>query len=111
MVTCHCSRCRKAGASTFVLVEAGTFRWLQGREYVSTLRVTEPYKYDRSFCARCGTALGEVGSTSGRFPVPANCLDTDLPIRPRFHEFVAEKPSWYAICDDAPQFALHPTGV
>jgi len=29
-------------------------------------------------------------------------------IRNRFHKFVAEKPDWYAICDDARQFAAHP---
>jgi hypothetical protein len=26
-----------------------------------------------------------------------------------FHEFVSEKPSWYEICDEAKQFAGHPT--
>jgi hypothetical protein len=31
-----------------------------------------------------------------------------LTIQNQFHEFVAEKPSWYDICDDAKQFPGHP---
>lgn len=108
MGSCHCSRCRKVGASTFVFVKAETFRWIRGQERVKRFEATPPYRYDRCFCDRCGTALGEPG-VGVSFPVHANCLDDDPQVRVQFHEFVAEKPSWYELCDDAPKFDGHPT--
>lgn len=108
MATCHCTRCRKLGASTFVFVERATLRWIEGLEFVETYEPAAPYRYARSFCRRCGSALGEIASDQDRFPIAANLLDSDPEVRNRFHEFVDEKPAWYAICDDARQFATHP---
>lgn len=108
MGTCHCTRCRKLGASVFVFVRAEHFRWVAGEELVRRYQPEPPYKYTRSFCGTCGTALGEAGSGAESFPIAANTLDADPGVRNRFHEFVAEKPEWYAICDDAKQFAGHP---
>lgn len=107
MATCHCSRCRKVGASTFVFVKAESFRWLSGQDDVQRFEAKPPYKYDRCFCSHCGTALGEPG-VGDAFPINANCLDSDPGIRVQFHEFVAAKPDWYGICDDAKQFEYHP---
>lgn len=108
MGTCHCSRCRKAGASTFVFVRRETFRWIEGREMVARYEPEAPFKYARCFCRRCGSALGEPDSAAESFPVAANCLDADPGVRNRFHEFVADKPAWYEICDDAKRFDGHP---
>ena len=106
--TCHCSRCRKLGASALVFVKSDSFKITQGRDQIATFKAVEPYKYDRCFCANCGTALGEVLSEEASFPLSANCLDDALPIENKFHEFVSEKPSWLKIGDDAKQFAEHP---
>ena len=108
MGTCHCSRCRKIGASTFVFVKRDTFTLLSGADAITTFKPETPYKYSRCFCSRCGSALGEVTSTSESFPVAANCFDDELPLNNLFHEFVQDKPSWYEICDDAKQFPEHP---
>lgn len=108
MGVCHCSRCRKAGASAFVFVKAADFRWIAGQDLVQRHAPGAPYKYVRSFCRACGSALGEIGSDADSFPVAANLLDDDPGVRPRFHEFVAEKPAWYDICDSAKQFDGHP---
>ena len=108
MGTCHCSRCRKVGASTFVFVKAETLQWLSGRDQVQCYEPGPPYKYARCFCKICGTALGEIVSDQPSFPVAANALDADPGVRNRFHEFVADKPDWYDICDDAKQFEGHP---
>jgi hypothetical protein len=108
MATCHCSRCRKVGASTFVFVKKETFRWVQGREFVSCFEPEAPFKHARCFCGKCGTALGEMESLQDSFPIAANCLDDDPVVRNRFHEFVDNKPAWYEICDGAKQFAAHP---
>jgi hypothetical protein len=108
MGTCHCTRCRKSGASTFVFVRRDSFKLLSGADAIATYMPEAPYKYTRCFCARCGTALGEITSISESFPVAANCFDDELSITNRFHEFVKEKPSWYNIGDEAKQFLEHP---
>ena len=108
LATCHCSRCRKVGASSFVFVKREHLRWKHGRDRVATWKAASPYKYDRSFCGECGTALGEILSEGESFPIAANALDDDPQVRNRFHEFVAEKPAWYELCDDAKQFDGHP---
>ena len=79
-----------------------------GQDQVAVYAASPPYSYARCFCRTCGTSLGEINSQEGSFPIAANCLDTDLEIRNRFHEFVGEKPNWYAICDDVKQFEGHP---
>lgn len=108
MGTCHCTRCRKVGASTIVFVKKEDLRWIHGRENVQLFEPVSPYKYGRCFCKTCGTSLGEILSEEDSFPITANTLDSELALRNRFHEFVAEKPSWYEICDDANQFEGHP---
>lgn len=107
MGTCHCSRCRKVGASTFVIVGREAFRWLAGRDLVAR-HEQAGFPYARCFCSRCGTALGEPLADADTFPISAHCLDDDPVVRNRFHEFVASKPAWYVIGDDAKQFAGHP---
>jgi hypothetical protein len=109
MGTCHCSRCRKVGASTFVLVKRDTLRWLEGRDAVARYAPPPPFQYARCFCRSCGTSLGEIDSEAETFPIAAHCLDDDPGVRNRFHEFVAVKPAWYEICDQAKQFPEHPT--
>lgn len=108
MGTCHCSRCRKAGSSTFVFVKAEHFCWVRGEDNVQRFQPTPPFTYGRAFCKTCGTALGEPGAGES-FPISAHALDDDPGVRNRFHEFVAEKPAWYDIADDAKQFPEHPT--
>ena len=109
MGTCHCTRCRKLGASVIVFIKKQDLRWVQGKEQVTLFQQGDPYKYGRCFCQRCGTSLGEILSEEESFPISANALDDPLPLTNRFHEFVAEKPAWYEICDDAQQFDGHPT--
>ena len=108
MATCHCSRCRKVGASTFVFAKAEDFRLLEGEGSISVFAPESGYRYFRSFCSNCGTALGEIGSAGESFPIPANCFDDSLDMSVRFHEFVSEKPDWLPICDGAKKFDTHP---
>ena len=108
MGTCHCSRCRKAGASTIVFVKRDRLNWVQGKEHVALYQPDPPYKYGRCFCRICGSSLGEILSGEDSFPIAANALDTEISLKNQFHEFVSEKPSWYEICDDAEQSEGHP---
>lgn len=105
---CHCSRCRKVGASALAFVKQEQFRLVAGRESIATFKAEPPYKYDRNFCSVCGTALGEVLSDMASFPINAHCIDSDIELENAFHEFVSEKPCWYVIGDDAKQFSEHP---
>ncbi len=108
MGTCHCTRCRKVGASTLVFVKRDAFQIIAGADAITTYHAVAPYQYDRCFCSRCGTSLGEVTSVNASFPVSANCFDDELAMTNAFHEFVKEKPSWVSICDEARQFEAHP---
>ena len=108
MGTCHCTRCRKVGASALVFVKKEDLRWIRGRDQVQLFEPVSPYKYGRCFCRICGTSLGEILSESETFPISAHALDDEIALRNQFHEFVAEKPSWYEIGDDAKQFDGHP---
>jgi hypothetical protein len=110
MSRCHCSRCRKAGGGTSVVVRAAHFRWVQGRELVASYAPEPPYHLVRRFCRVCGTHLGEPDTNPHGFPVAANALDDDPGVRLALHEHVAERPAWYEILDDAPQFPGHPPG-
>ena len=108
MGTCHCSRCRKAGASTIVFVKKADLKWVQGQDQVTLFQPPPPHKYGRCFCKVCGTSLGEILSEEESFPIAANALDTEIALKNQFHEFVSEKPSWYEICDGANQSKGHP---
>ena len=107
MGTCHCTRCRKVGASTIVFVKREHLKWIEGRDKVQLFKPEHPYKYGRCFCQHCGTSLGEILSEEDSFPIAANAFDSELNIKNRLHEFVSEKPSWYEICDDAEQSQGH----
>ncbi|MBQ1559961.1 MULTISPECIES: GFA family protein [Caulobacter] len=99
MGTCHCSRCRKAGSSTYVFVRAEAFSWTAGRDLVTRYRPRPPFRFVRAFCRRCGSALGDPGN--GRvFAIAANCLDDDPGIRTGFHEYTPDKPPWREGFDD-----------
>ena len=99
MGTCHCSRCRKSGASTIVFVEGESLRWALGKELVATYKPEPPFKYSRNFCSICGTSLGEILSQDESFPISASCFDDDPIVRNTFHEHIDSKPAWYQISD------------
>jgi len=105
MGTCHCSRCRKVGASSLAFVKSEKFKIITGVDKISTFT---PYEYDRCFCSICGISLGEVLSKMDSFPINAHCIYTEFEIENKFHEFVSEKLSWLKIGDNAKQFNEHP---
>ncbi|UQV44994.1 GFA family protein [Janthinobacterium lividum] len=109
MGMCHCSRCRKAGASALAFVDKNSFTLLEGREFIQRYEPEPPFKYARTFCKNCGTSLGEIGSENDSFPISVNCLDDDPEVRMQFHVYVGSKPAWYEICDNAKQFQESPT--
>ena len=108
MGMCHCSRCRKLGASALAFVTSESFRITAGKDKIQRYQPVPPFELDRYFCSACGTALGEVLSDQKTFPINAHCLDTEIDVPLTFHEFVADKPSWFTIGGDARQFEQNP---
>ena len=108
MAHCHCSRCRKAGGSTSVMIRARDFRWIQGSELVTRFEPEPPFDLIRCFCRVCGTYLGEPDSHPEVFPLSAHAFDDDPQVRPVLHEQVSGKPSWYEILDELPQYDADP---
>lgn len=108
LAECHCSRCRKLGATPFAMVEADGFELLAGRESIAEFPPVAPFTYRRTFCRECGTSLGELGTEAEMFPISANCFDDDLEMDILFHEHVATKPRWVEIPDGVKQFEGNP---
>jgi hypothetical protein len=104
LAECHCSRCRKSGATPFAMVAADTFELLAGRDKIVELAPTSQFQLPRVFCGLCGTSLGECTSQEEMFPIPANAFDQALGMPIRFHEHCATKPSWVVIPDGLKQF-------
>jgi len=109
VAACHCSRCRKVGATPFAMVHAEGFELLSGKELIVEYRPEPPFKYTRCFCGACGTSLGEITSRGKLFPIPVNCFDGEVDLEIAFHEHVATKPAWYPIAAGAKQFEGDPT--
>ncbi len=112
MAYCHCSRCRKVGGHTNLLLRAEQFRWVSGEECVARYQPEPPYDLVRCFCRDCGSYLGEPETDPHIFSIAASALDDDPGVRPSFHEYVAEKMAWEEIRDGLPQHeGAPPTGV
>ncbi len=106
---CYCSRCMKVGATPFALVQASTFTLESGRDAIVEYQPESGFEYVRTFCGKCGTALGEMTSDGDMFPVSVNCFDGDVEVEITFHEHVATKPSWCLIPEGAKQFEGDPS--
>ena len=110
MAHCHCSRCRKLGATTNVSVRAEHFRWVQGADLVTRYEPDAPFNLVRCFCRVCGSTLGEPATNDRGFAIAASAFDDDPGVRPILHEYVAHKAPWYEISDDLPQHPGAPPG-
>ena len=103
---CHCGKCRKQSGSAFatnVVVAAEDLVFTAGEDAIASW-VSSPGKR-RYFCSGCGSPLYSHGErTKHIVSVRCGTLDSDLPIRPSVHAFVAHKAAWDEIDDDLPQY-------
>ncbi|WP_101758180.1 GFA family protein [Oceanicoccus sp. KOV_DT_Chl] len=92
--SCHCSRCRKAfssQASSYALVDAAGFCWLQGADLLTSYQ-SQP-DFGLQFCSRCGSTL--CGTYKGEVHgVMLGCIDGDPDIDIGYHLFVGSKARW-----------------
>jgi len=109
---CHCSICRRLTGSAFgswCEVPSRNFRWLSGRENVSTYKITD--RLETLFCRTCGVAMLAKHSNWPDFRyIPLGTLDSDQGIAPEYHQFTGSKASWYKIHDSMPQYETWPEG-
>jgi len=106
---CHCANCRKvsgAAYGTFVQIPADHFRWLKGRDLLSTYE-SSPGNH-RAFCKVCGSRAPQSPNWDERVTIPAGCLDGDPKLRPAVNIFTASKAPWHTIDEPIPSFDDHP---
>ena len=103
---CHCSRCRRASASSFAtngFVRAEDLRVAGGEEALGVLETT-PGVF-RHFCTRCGSQLFNRNEHVPQIrSVRLGVIDGDPGIRPSMHIFVGSKAPWTQIADGLPTF-------
>ncbi len=105
---CHCSQCRRVsgtGSNAVLSVKADRLVWLSGEAALKTYAL--PSGWSTTFCETCGCPMPHLGP-HGRWFVPAGSLDGQPDLAVSGHIFVADKPGWAAIGDDAPQFREWP---
>jgi hypothetical protein len=93
---CHCEHCRKDTGSAHganLFSSSAKLKWLSGERRVTTFNLHST-RHVRSFCARCGSALPNVQMNGQLLVVPAGSLNSEVPIRPTAHLFVASKAGW-----------------
>ncbi len=104
---CHCSMCRKfhgAAFATIAGVPRSGFRWTRGEDALKGY--TAQNGTTRTFCEHCGSSLM---FSSPRAPedvveIALGALDSDVPIEPSAHIFVASGANWAIVSDDLPQY-------
>jgi hypothetical protein len=106
--TCHCSRCRKAGAAASLCHLATPYegvRFTRGEEMLATYKVPEARFYGSAFCKRCGSPMPRRDKERGVALVAMGSLDDDPGVRPRSHIYMGSRTAWEVIDDGLPQFA------
>ncbi|WP_027361395.1 GFA family protein [Halodesulfovibrio aestuarii] len=107
---CHCERCRKDTGSAHaanLFSSTAQLRWLSGKENVKTFNFKST-GHIKSFCSVCGSALPNIQMDGTLLVIPAGCLDSDVPIKPQGHIYVANKANWDNELQNIPEFEQLP---
>jgi hypothetical protein len=105
--TCHCSRCRKAGAAAHMSYLTTSFdglRFTRGEEEVITYKVPEARYFKQAFCRTCGSPMPRKDAERQLAFVPMGSLDDDPGVRPSVHIYAGSRATWDPIADGLPQF-------
>ena len=103
VINCHCSMCQrlhgsagahsKAKKASIEIVNEAGLKW-----YVTSERAR------RGFCGECGANLFWEPTGQDATGIVAGTLDQPTGLRTIGHIFVSEKPDFYELTDDVPQF-------
>lgn len=103
VTVCHCSQCRRTSghlwASTRANLEDLTFHSDEGLVWFASSDFAE-----RGFCRSCGASLFYRSEKDTWISIAAGCLDPVADLHIGRHIFVADKGSYYEICDGNPTF-------
>ena len=100
LIHCHCLTCQKAHSAAFATtagVQRAHFRWLKGREQLSSFE-SSPGKF-RHFCSRCGTHLIAERVAQPHVVVRVASLDHDPGVTAACHIWVSHDRPWLQHAD------------
>ncbi len=110
---CHCSYCQKFHGAAFgsyaEVIDAESFRWQQGQEFVR--RYQSSSHSARLFCACCGSSLLAEIDGGKMLAVTLGTLDDNLDVKSSVHMFVRSKASWYELAADEKSYEEYPPGM
>jgi hypothetical protein len=104
VTACHCSQCRRtsghyaamasAPTTAIEMLASASLRWFRSSPMA-----------ERGFCTICGGNIfwREIGGD--QTSITAGTLDLPTQLKIARHIFIADKGDYYALDDDAPQFA------
>jgi hypothetical protein len=107
---CHCEHCRKDTGSAHaanLFSSTAVVKWLCGEGKIARFNLPAT-RHCRSFCSICGSALPDL-QLKGAVLVPAGSLDSEVPISPDAHIFVASRASWDDGFDTIPSVEKFPS--
>jgi len=101
---CHCEYCRKDTGSAHganLFSSSATLKWVSGEDQVRHFNLPST-RHSRGFCGTCGSALPITQMDGKLLVVPAGSLNSEVPIRPDAHIFVASRASWDRLLELVP---------
>ena len=103
IVNCHCSMCQRLhggfGPHSKALKEHISIVKDEGMAWYKTSNIAR-----RGFCKKCGSSLFWEPFDQDSTGIVAGSLDVPTNLKTIGHIFVAEKPDFYEIMDELPQF-------
>lgn len=103
---CYCTQCQRAQGNPFasvIPIKAPDFHLESGGDLIQHFE-SSPGK-ERAFCKRCGSPLySRRAALPETLRLRAGLIEQDVPVRPARHAYVADKPDWWTINDDLPQY-------
>ncbi len=107
---CHCKWCRKDTGSAHaanLFSSTATIKWISGEDSVKSFQYKST-QHVKAFCTNCGSALPNTQMDGALLVVPAGSLNTDVPIQPKGHIFLAYKANWDNNLGEIPRFEKLP---
>lgn len=103
---CYCETCRKLGGSAFsavALVDASKFKILKGQDILKSYESSKGKI--RYYCPECHSPIYvQLVSKPETVRIRLGTLDFEPKVKITAHIWVKEKPKWFAITDNLPQF-------
>jgi len=101
---CFCKDCRKLHGAVFA-----TFADIPDEDLTFSGERTSLFlspTAERTFCASCRSPLTMKYTAGKHTGIVVGCIDTSrVPVpKAQYHVYVKDKPDWYEITDDAPQY-------